>query len=66
MEKNTQTTPVYTKSTCTQGWKPLKLSFDGSKGVPLKGDPSASQACLSASYCFYSSVVGKPCIFLCC
>lgn len=43
---------------------PYKLSLVGSKGVPLKGDPSAFQAFLSISYYSSSSVVGKPIFFL--
>lgn len=38
----------------------------GSKGVPLKGDPSAFHAFLSNSYCYSSSVLGSPCCFLFC
>ena len=41
-----------------------KFNYDGSNGVPLKGDPSESQAFLSISSWFYSSVVGNPFIFL--
>lgn len=42
----------------------LRLNFDGSKGYPLNGDPSAFQAFLSISYYFSSSVVGNPIYFL--
>ena len=42
----------------------LRLNLEGSKGYPLKGDPSASQAFLKISYYFSSSVVGNPIYFL--
>jgi len=41
-----------------------KLNLDGSKGWPLKGEPSASQAFFSISIYFSSSVVGSPIYFL--
>lgn len=47
-------------------WLPDRLNLLGSKGWPLKGEPSAFQASLRASNCFYSSVVGNPICFLCC
>ena len=31
-----------------QGLNPLKFNFEGSNGVPLKGDPSAFHACFKA------------------
>ena len=40
------------------------LNAFGSKGVPLNGDPSASQAFLKSSYYYSSSDVGNPFIFL--
>lgn len=45
---------------------PYKLNLEGSKGCPLKGDPSASQAFFNASNCFSSYEVGKPFCFRCC
>ncbi len=50
------------------GWKllPCKLNLLGSKGWPLKGDPSASHAFFKTSSCFSYYVVGKPICFLCC
>jgi len=42
------------------------LNLLGSNGVPLNGEPSASQAFLRSSYYYSSSVVGSPQFFLFC
>mmetsp|Transcript_55125 Transcript_55125/g.107817 ORF Transcript_55125/g.107817 Transcript_55125/m.107817 type:complete len:256 (+) Transcript_55125:132-899(+) len=42
---------------------PWMFNLEGSKGVPLKGDPSASHAFSSRLWVFSSSLVGRPFLF---
>lgn len=56
----------YSYQECGFPWPPEKFINEGSNGLPLNGEPSASHADFIASSCFYSSVVGRPICFLCC